>query len=149
MCLQQPAYRVGRYAIMIKQVFNVEEFWEVIVFYNVDYDLFYIIEKELLNNEISQRNLNELYHTMYFNKAKAVTYSNLNLHTSVVLFNVHEDKADYIDSLVHEAEHIKQAMLYTYRIEDSGEPPAYTIGYLVRRMWEVFSSIVCNECFSK
>ncbi len=37
-------------------------------------------------------------------------------------------RIDYINSIVHEAEHIKQAMLKAYRVEDKGEPPAYTIG---------------------
>lgn len=50
-------------------------------------------------------------------------------------------KADYINSLVHEAEHVKQTMLKEYDVEDEGENPAYTIGYLVKRMWEVYSRI--------
>jgi len=37
---------------------------------------------------------------------------------------------------------IKQAMLEAYEVENSGEPPAYTIGYLVEKMWKVFSKVV-------
>lgn len=44
--------------------------------------------------------------------------------------------------MAQEAEHIKQAMLNTYMIEDKGEPPAYTIGYLLQRMWEVSKDII-------
>jgi hypothetical protein len=33
-------------------------------------------------------------------------------------------------------------MLYAYEVEDAGEPPAYTIGYLVMRMYGVFKNIV-------
>jgi hypothetical protein len=29
-------------------------------------------------------------------------------------------------------------MLRAYDVEDRGEAPAYTIGYLVKKMWEVF-----------
>lgn len=32
----------------------------------------------------------------------------------------------------------KQAMLYAYRVEDSGEPPAHTMGYLVEMMLRPF-----------
>lgn len=74
-------------------------------------------------------------------KAKAVTISNISYHESIVLFNIHNSRYDYINSLVHEAEHIKQAMLHAYNVEDSGEAPAYTIGYLVMRMFEVFKHI--------
>ena len=67
-------------------------------------------------------------------KAKAVTISNLNLYKSVVLFNKHKSYYDYINSIIHEAEHIKQSMLYAYDVDDSGEPPAYTVGYIASQM---------------
>lgn len=76
-------------------------------------------------------------------KAKAVTYSNLEKHISIVLFNIHDSIEDYISSVVHEAEHVKQAMLMEYKVEDKGEPPAYTIGYLVKEMWKIFRSNIC------
>ena len=82
--------------------------------------------------------LRELWLMMYYGKAKAVTYSNIEEHICVVLFNYHEEKQDYINSIVHEAEHVKQAMLEASQVGDKGEPPAYTIGYLVMRMWKVF-----------
>ena len=131
---------------MIKQTFDVDGYWKVIVWYNLDYNLFDVIEENLLTNGLPGRKLSEVYDMMYSGKAKAVTYSNLILHTSVVLFNTHKSKEDYVNSIVHEAEHIKQAMLHAYGVSDEGEPPAYTIGYLVGKMWNVFSNIVCMEC---
>ena len=77
-----------------------------------------------------------------YGEAKAATFSDTAKHVSVVLFNPHESSKDYINSIVHEAEHIKQAMLKAYHVEDRGEAPAYTIGYLVGRMWEVFKTII-------
>ena len=64
-------------------------------------------------------------------------------HTSIVILKKHSSVEDYINSIIHEAEHVKQAMLSTYMIEDKGEPPAYTIGYLVMRMWRVFRQFLC------
>jgi hypothetical protein len=43
---------------------------------------------------------------------------------------------------VHEAEHIKQAILEAYNVEDRGEAPAYTVGYIVKRMYEVFVKLI-------
>ena len=134
---------------MIKQVFDVESYFKVIVYYNVDYDFFNMVEKDLNEAGISKLMLRELWLMMYYEKAKAVTYSNIEEHICVVLFNYHEDEKDYINSIVHEAEHVKQAMLEAYQIEDKGEPPAYTMGYLVGRMWEVFKELVCMECKHK
>ena len=53
-------------------------------------------------------------------------------------------KEDYLNSIIHEAEHIKQAMLKAYDVDDIGEPPAYTIGYLVMKMYEVFKIFICD-----
>lgn len=126
---------------MIKQIFDVESYWKVIVYYNVDYNFFDIIAKELLKHNASRHIINDIYSIMSQGKAKAVTYSNIDRYVSVVLFNKHNSREDYINSLVHEAEHIKQAMLDAYKVKDEGEPPAYTIGYLVMRMWEIFNKL--------
>lgn len=123
---------------MIKQIFYAEHYWKVIVFWNVDYDLFSDIAYELLLVGFSRAAIEGIRKIMMAGQAKAVTCSSIDHHVSIVLFNHHSSKADYINSIVHEAEHIKQAMLKTYDIEDTGEPPAYTIGYLASRMYEVF-----------
>ena len=67
-------------------------------------------------------------------KAKAVTISALDYNVSIVLFNYHKSYYDYINSIIHEAEHIKQSMLYVYYVDDSGEPPAYTVGHIASQM---------------
>ena len=123
---------------MIRQQFDVENYWKVIVYYNVDYNLFSSIAGELRNIDASDGMVWEIYSMMSEEKAKAVTYSNPKKHVSIILFNKHSSLKDYINSIVHEAEHVKQAMLETYHVEDKGEPPAYTIGYLVMRMYEVY-----------
>jgi hypothetical protein len=35
-------------------------------------------------------------------------------------------------------------MLKAYYVEDKEEPPAYTIGYLISKMWRVFRQFVCD-----
>lgn len=127
---------------MIRQSFDVEGFWKVIVYYNVDYNFFDSIKWELMVADISKEGIEEVWDIMSTGEAKAVTCSNVNKHISVVLFNHHTSEADYINSLVHEAEHIKQAMLQAYRVEDAGEPSAYTVGYIVMRMYEAFKKLV-------
>lgn len=123
---------------MIKQVFDIETYWKVIVYYDVDYNFFDGVVLELKIAGISERLIDKVWDTMQSGEAKAVTVNNTHRHVSIVLFNPHSSKADYINSIVHEAEHVKQAMLKTYRVEDKGEPPAYTVGYIVMRMYKVF-----------
>ena len=127
---------------MIRQMFNVEHYWEVVVYYDVDFNLFSAVEKDLFYFNIPLRVQRRLYNMLKYNDAKAITCSNPEEHVSIVLFNKHSSRKDYINSIVHEAEHIKQVMLKAYKVEDKDEPPAYTIGYLVARMWEVFKNII-------
>ena len=123
---------------MIRQQFDVESYWKVIVWYHLDYNLFSSIAEELRSIDASVGMIWEIYSMMSRGKAKGVTYSNLKKHISIILFNKHSSLEDYVNSIVHEAEHVKQAMLEAYHVEDKGEPPAYTIGYLVMRMYEVY-----------
>ena len=119
---------------MIKNVINIDYYWKVIVYYDIDYDFFNYIVSDLNKLNCSNRTINTVYNNMSKYKAKAVTISNLNLYKSVVLFNKHKSYYDYINSIIHEAEHIKQSMLYAYDVDDSGEPPAYTVGYIASQM---------------
>ena len=123
---------------MTRQQFSVEHNWKVIVFWNLDYDFFDVVAAELAGIGFSLRKIKRIWKNMSSREAKGVTCSSIYYHTSIVLFNKHGSKSDYISSIVHEAEHVKQAMLEAYQVEDEGEPPAYTIGYLVMRMWNVF-----------
>ena len=128
--------------MMIKQRFTVENHWEVVVYYDVDYHFFSDVEMELLGMGTSKKNLEALYREMRYGTAMAVTCSNSEKRKSVVILNRHQNKEDYINSIVHEAEHVKQAMLKAYRVNDEGEIPAYAVGYIVMKMWEVFKGIV-------
>lgn len=118
---------------MIKQVIDIDGYWKVIVYYNIDYNFFDIIAKDLKDIGSPVEKIEDIYYNLK-HKAKAVTCSNINNRTSVVLFNIHKNKYDYINSIVHEAEHIKQHMLKAYRVADKGEPPAYTVGYIAMKM---------------
>lgn len=131
---------------LIRQEFKVERYWQVVVFYNLDFDLFQYVEDELLDIGFSLKEIDRLYYQLWSDKVKAVTCSNTDYCVSIVLFNKHGTVTDYIDSIVHEAEHIKQSMLKVYEVEDKDEPPAYTIGYLVSRMYPVFRKYVCKNC---
>lgn len=122
---------------MIKRVININNYWKVIVYYNINYNFFHIIRKDLDKLNCTERTINTLYTNMRNNIAKAVTISNTKEYTSVVLFNIHTTKHDYINSIIHEAEHIKQSILKAYKIKDVGEPPAYTIAFIAMKMLDI------------
>lgn len=119
---------------MIKQYINIDNYWKVIVYYNINYNLFDYIVKDLNDINTNTKTITNIYKNMSTRKAKAVTISNIKYKRSVVLFNTHKSFSDYINSIIHEAEHIKQSMLKAYNVDDKGEAPAYTIGFIVMKM---------------
>lgn len=119
---------------MIKQYINIDNYWKVVVYYNINYNLFDYIVKDLNKLNTNTKTIINIYKNMSTGKAKAVTISNIKHKRSVVLFNTHKSFSDYINSIIHEAEHIKQAMLRAYNVDDKGEAPAYTIGFIVMKM---------------
>ena len=127
---------------MIKQVINVNGYWKIIVYYNIDYNLFHIIRDDIAKNSTPVEGINAIKYNLFTGKAKAVTISNKSKYISFILFIKHTSREDYISSIVHEAEHVKNAMLKQYHIKNSGEPPAYTIGYIVKEMYLVFDRYI-------
>lgn len=127
---------------MIRQVIDVDGYWEIVVYFNVDYYLLKPVYEDLEGAGFPKEDIYWFLMTLKAGEAHAMTCSNGYHHESVVLFNKHQSEDDYLDSLVHEAEHVKQAMLNTYMIEDKGEEPAYTIGYLAKRMYKGFKQAV-------
>ena len=121
---------------MIKRIININNYWKVIVYYNIDYNFFNYIEFDLLKYSTPVENIKHIYYNMK-HTAKAFTYSNNKHKVSIVGFNTHRNKYDYINSIVHEAEHIKQAMLDYYNIPDEGENAAYTIAYIAMKMLQM------------
>lgn len=127
---------------MIRQEFNVRSYWKVVVWWNLDYHFFDIVLNDIRIIGIDEETVKDVYKIMKSKGAKAVTISNISKHISLILFNFHSNKIDYINSIVHESVHVKQAMLEAYHVEDEGEAPAYTMGYLVSRMWEGFRKVL-------
>ena len=118
---------------MIKRIININNYWKVIVYYNINYNFFDYVENDLLYYGTPVESIKRIYYNMR-TTAKAFTYSNVKYKVSIVGFNIHFDKYDYINSIVHESEHVKQAILKYYNIADEGENAAYTVAYIAMKM---------------
>lgn len=127
---------------MIRQQFNIENYWKVIVYYNLDYNFFNLASYDLSLLGFPIWSVRKILWLFLKKKIKAVTCTNSLKHTSIVLISIHQDVGDFLNSIIHEAEHVKQVMLEAYSVKDAGEPPAYTIGYLVKRMYDAFKSLI-------
>lgn len=116
------------------KVFNINNKWKVIVYYNIDYDFFNYIATDMKNLNIKNSIITKVYKTMKSGAAKAVTISSPLKKCSIVGINPTTSIYDLINSIAHEAVHVMEAMLNYYNIDIEGEPPAYTLGHLVQIM---------------
>lgn len=118
---------------MIRKLIHIDKYWKVIVYYDIDYNFFDIIEKDLTAIGSPVEDIVRIKHTLRYD-GFAFTTSNNNKHITITGFNKDKDIYNYFNSIVHEAEHIKQHILKEYNIEDKGEYPAYLIGYIFMKM---------------
>ncbi|MBP3201272.1 MAG: hypothetical protein J6M39_06455 [Lachnospiraceae bacterium] len=126
---------------MIKKIFNIDNKWKVIVYYNIDYNLFEYIADDIRNLGVSDKSIYRIYKMMSSGRAKAVTISSLVKKCSIVGFNHAKSDYDLINSIAHEAVHVMEAILNYYKVDITGEPPAYTIGHLVQIMMQPLALI--------
>ena len=85
---------------MIKQLIDIDGYWEVIVYYNVDYNFFDDIVFELKAIGSPVERINDIYLNLKYD-AKAVTCSNIRKHISVVIFNNHKNRYDYVNNSIY------------------------------------------------
>lgn len=121
---------------MIKKIFNINNKWKVIVYYNIDYNLFAYMAKDIRNLGLKDSSIYRIYKMLRSGRAKAVTISSPVKKCSIVAFNPTDNTYDLINSIAHEAVHVMEAMLNYYEIDIKDEPPAYTVGHLVRIMMQ-------------
>lgn len=126
---------------MVKQLINVDDYWRVLVYYNVTSTLLNHIKRDVKDESLPVGKI-DYFLSSFIKSAKAITINIPAKRTSIVLFKPHKTVEDYISSIVHEAEHVKDGILEYYNIPNIGEAPAYTIGYLVRVMFRVFKLLL-------
>ena len=129
---------------MIRRVVNISKYWRVIVYYNVEYGSSYFIVREVMDTTSPVEKVMNALNKLTTHKVKAFT-ARVGNKTSLVCFARHKSMIDYINSIVHEAEHIKQDMLEYYNVSDEGEPPAYTVGYIASKLISVFVNSISHR----
>lgn len=120
---------------MIKRIINIKDYWTIIIFLNIDYNKYNIIENELLNLNASYDVIDEIYDTISFDYNKAFAYTNSRLRTSLVGINKTTDIGEMLDSIVHEIDHIQAEICKYYDVPLNSEDAAYLIGYIIKLLY--------------
>lgn len=131
---------------MIGQSFYIDKYdWQVMVLYEVSYNnKDYVIsllkticsDNNLINKAIANLNLRK-YNTGF-------TYSDLDKRCSIIVIGKTTSNREIVNTIVHEANHLKSHIATAYDIDEKGEEVCYLIGGIVKSMFRVFSKIICR-----
>lgn len=94
---------------MIRQNINIENYWKVIVCYNV-----YLGQEDA-----------------------GFTHTDFNKKLSIVGIGKASSKKQFLNTVVHEAKHVQSHICEYYKVPEDGEQAAYLIGYIVAKMYDI------------
>ena len=128
---------------MIKSVIDVDGYWSVVLFVDVDYDRYDIIESALTDILAPISVIDDIYNKISYKFNSGVTFSNPEFKTSVVCINKTTSREELINTISHEADHVQDAICKYYNVPLDSEDAAYLIGYLVGKMYYSSRRLFC------
>ena len=128
---------------MIKSVIDVAGYWSIVLFVDVDYDKFDVIETELTNILAPISVIDEIYDKISYKYNSGVTFTNSDYKTSIVCINKTTSKEELINTITHEADHVQDDICKYYDVPLDSEQAAYLIGYLVGKMYYNSRRLFC------
>lgn len=129
---------------MIKSTINVAGYWSIVLFVDVDYDKFDIIESALTDILAPISVIDEIYYKISYELNAGVTFTNSNFKTSVVCINKASSREELINTISHEADHVQDDICKYYDVSLDSEQAAYLIGYLVGKMYYHSRRLFCS-----
>ena len=129
---------------MIKSTIDVAGYWSIVLFVDVDYDNFNVIESALTDILAPISIIDEIYDKISYEYDSGVTFSNPDYRTSVVCINKATSREELINTISHEDDHIQDVICNYYNVPLDSEQAAYLIGYLVGKMYYCSRMLFCS-----
>ena len=99
---------------MIRQDFNILDYWKITVVYNV-----YLGKKNT-----------------------GFTYTDFDKRKSIVGISETSSQEQFLNTIVHEAKHVQSHICKYYNVEEDSEEAAYLIGFIIQNMHRVFRNLI-------
>lgn len=127
---------------MIAQYIKLgEKGWNVLVYYGVYQEDFLEVEDALKQLGCSNRDVRQSLKVLT-KQNTGFTFSNSEYKMSIVCIGPSSDVSQFVNTAIHEAKHVQSHVCSYYDIPEDSEDAAYLIGYLVQRMYKMFSKII-------
>lgn len=115
--------------------------WNVLVYYGVHEEDFLEVEDALRQLGCSKKDVNTSLKVLK-RENTGFTFSNSDYKMSIVCIGPSSDISQFVNTAIHEAKHVQSHICSYYDIPEDSEDAAYLIGYLVQRMYKMFSKII-------
>lgn len=129
---------------MIKSIIDVAGYWSIVLFVDVDYDNFDIVESALTDALAPISVIDEIYDKISYKLDSGVTFTNSDYKLSIVCINKGSTREQTINTISHEADHVQAAICDYYNVPLDSEQAAYLIGYLVGKMYYQSRRLFCS-----
>lgn len=129
---------------MIKSTIDVAGYWSIVLFVDVDYDKYNIIESALTDILAPISVIDEIYDKISYEYNSGVTFTNPDYRTSIVCINKATSREELINTISHEADHVQDTICKYYNVPLDSEQAAYLIGYLVGKMYYHSRRLFCS-----
>lgn len=133
---------------MIAQSFNISQYdWNVKVYYDVERSDINFCIKQLKKLTTDNKIFDECRQTLDTkHKDRAYTYSSYVAKSSIVFIDIPSSTGELINTITHEANHIKSHIATYYDLNEKGERVSYLIGEIVKEMSNTFIQFICDNC---
>ena len=133
---------------MIAQSFNISQYdWNIKVYYDVEKCDINFCVKQLKKLTTDKHIFEECDKTLNTNKRdRAYTYSSYVAKSSIVFIGIPSSTGELINTITHEANHIKSHIATYYDLNEKGEKVSYLIGEIVKEMSNTFIHFICDKC---
>lgn len=128
---------------MISIEFNIDKYnWKVYLYLAVDESNAEYVFSKLSELHCDYSKATSAYKVLsndYLNKG--FTYTNYNTYTSLIIICKAENKGEYINTIVHEINHLKSHIANAYDLNEKGEEVSYLIGNIAEIIYNKYNSI--------
>lgn len=115
--------------------------WGILIYYGTSEEDVYDVYNALVALGCSKREARKATRAVTFHLNTGLTYSNSDLRMSLVCVADATSADQFVNTAIHEANHIQSHVCEYFGIEEDSETASYMIGYIVQRMYKMLSMI--------
>lgn len=118
-----------------------ENDWGILIYYGTSEEDIDDIYNALVALGCSKKDADRSAYMVTHGVNVGLTFTNTDLRMSLICISDATTADEFVNTAVHEANHVQSHVCEYYNIKDDEEPASYLIGYIVQRMYRMLSMI--------